>query len=237
MIRRPPRSTLLPYTTLFRSVIGRNRFRVAVHHDGFVAIFMQSKARVAAAVIEFDSLPNTIGTAAEDHDLRTRLCVGFVFILVSGIKIGRERFEFSGAGIDAFEYGRHSVTCPLQADCGGSGLPHLRERLITCAVALYFPEQFLRSSFNGNASRAFIDGYQFFNLLDEPRIDFCELANFFRVQPTFNGGQQPVDAVWPRRSKPFTQERVGRIGGSTPGSMSFQRTNGFLERLLERTAN
>src|ERR1043165_2345936 len=39
MIRRPPRSTLFPYTTLFRSPIGRNRrkdFRVlhlSAHHD------------------------------------------------------------------------------------------------------------------------------------------------------------------------------------------------------------
>src|SRR5258708_20017980 len=26
MIRRPPRSTLFPYTTLFRSILGRNKF-------------------------------------------------------------------------------------------------------------------------------------------------------------------------------------------------------------------
>src|SRR5256885_3779594 len=28
MIRRPPRSTLFPYTTLFRSVVGRDRIQV-----------------------------------------------------------------------------------------------------------------------------------------------------------------------------------------------------------------
>src|SRR5256885_11026016 len=32
MIRRPPRSTLFPYTTLFRS--GKSRRRFGVHHQG-----------------------------------------------------------------------------------------------------------------------------------------------------------------------------------------------------------
>src|SRR2546425_11527143 len=32
MIRRPPRSTLFPYTTLFRSLEGRPRVVVLVHH-------------------------------------------------------------------------------------------------------------------------------------------------------------------------------------------------------------
>src|SRR2546426_6764334 len=31
MIRRPPRSTLFPYTTLFRSVLGRDLLRLEVH--------------------------------------------------------------------------------------------------------------------------------------------------------------------------------------------------------------
>src|SRR2546430_10489094 len=34
MIRRPPRSTLFPYTTLFRSVWGRERTRVAIQRPG-----------------------------------------------------------------------------------------------------------------------------------------------------------------------------------------------------------
>src|SRR5438876_5670808 len=33
MIRRPPRSTLFPYTTLFRSVINHRVFRQVIHRD------------------------------------------------------------------------------------------------------------------------------------------------------------------------------------------------------------
>ena len=63
-------------------VIGRNRFRVAIHHDGFVAVFMQRKASVAATIIELDSLPDAIGPAAENHDFVAGLRVGFVFVLI-----------------------------------------------------------------------------------------------------------------------------------------------------------
>src|SRR2546426_11560546 len=34
MIRRPPRSTLFPYTTLFRSTTRRGRRGAYLHHDG-----------------------------------------------------------------------------------------------------------------------------------------------------------------------------------------------------------
>src|SRR2546422_1685808 len=33
MIRRPPRSTLFPYTTLFRSNLAKSRFLAAASHD------------------------------------------------------------------------------------------------------------------------------------------------------------------------------------------------------------
>src|SRR5258708_13027087 len=58
MIRRPPRSTLFPYTTLFRSVFGHssdllvlaagglrkgNRYLVRVHADGEIAIALADR--------------------------------------------------------------------------------------------------------------------------------------------------------------------------------------------------
>ena len=52
-----------------RVVIGRNRFRIRVHHDGFEAELAQREGGVHAAVIEFDSLPDPVRPAAENHDL------------------------------------------------------------------------------------------------------------------------------------------------------------------------
>src|SRR5258708_15740189 len=43
MIRRPPRSTLFPYTTLFRSVLV-----LAVHHPGFTASELRQRFSAVA---------------------------------------------------------------------------------------------------------------------------------------------------------------------------------------------
>src|SRR5258705_5552280 len=52
MIRRPPRSTLFPYTTLFRSPVRSPNFEINFHHDG--------KWRLRSA-------PNTTKLRSEEH--------------------------------------------------------------------------------------------------------------------------------------------------------------------------
>ena len=44
-------------------------FGVAVDHDGFIAVFTHGQGGVYATVIEFDTLADTVGTAAEHQDL------------------------------------------------------------------------------------------------------------------------------------------------------------------------
>src|SRR2546429_5432536 len=63
MIRRPPRSTLFPYTTLFRSIRRHHLFR---QH---VAQFVGERARVFLAG-EVAALPAPIGPAAGEEDAR-----------------------------------------------------------------------------------------------------------------------------------------------------------------------
>ena len=78
-------------------VVGRDRLRIAVHHDGLVAIFAQRERRVAAAVIKFNSLPDAVWPAAQDHDFFLWRRRGLIFFLVGRIKIGCEALEFGGA--------------------------------------------------------------------------------------------------------------------------------------------
>src|SRR5256885_8549002 len=40
MIRRPPRSTLFPYTTLFRSLFEIEQFKIKVQPDGWVVLYV-----------------------------------------------------------------------------------------------------------------------------------------------------------------------------------------------------
>src|SRR2546425_2734683 len=68
MIRRPPRSTLFPYTTLFRSVIG-NRGTIEINPRGTMgkdaAIF--GLALWNAAPEEMASIHAAIGARSEEH--------------------------------------------------------------------------------------------------------------------------------------------------------------------------
>ena len=50
-------------------VVGRHRLRVAVDHDGLVAVLAQRLHRVDAAVVELDPLADAVGAAAQDDDL------------------------------------------------------------------------------------------------------------------------------------------------------------------------
>ena len=52
-----------------RVVIGRNGFRIRVHHDRFESEFAQREGRVHAAVIELDALTDAVRSAAKNHDL------------------------------------------------------------------------------------------------------------------------------------------------------------------------
>ena len=50
-------------------IVSRNCLGVAVYDNGLKAQLLQSKCSVNAAVVEFDTLTNSVGTAAKDHDL------------------------------------------------------------------------------------------------------------------------------------------------------------------------
>src|SRR3712207_5514011 len=109
MIRRPPRSTLFPYTTLFRSleveavrgvVVGRNRLGVAVQHDRLVARIRQRERGVDAAVVELDALADAVGAGTEDQDLRTRRGCDLVLLFVGRVVVRGVGLELRGTRVD-----------------------------------------------------------------------------------------------------------------------------------------
>src|SRR3712207_7588361 len=66
MIRRPPRSTLFPYTTLFRSVLDAEReHHGVVFVDGVVAVHGVEVAPVAPAEEDLDAL--VVSERSEEH--------------------------------------------------------------------------------------------------------------------------------------------------------------------------
>src|SRR3712207_8621797 len=67
MIRRPPRSTLFPYTTLFRSRVERD-----LHHLGLVARERRHRARIGRALGDDDVAGIDERLAHEVDDLLDR---------------------------------------------------------------------------------------------------------------------------------------------------------------------
>ena len=106
-------------------VVGRDRLRIAVDHDGLVADLVQRERGVAAAVVELDALADAVRPAAEDDDL---LLVGWRGLagrgagerrLVGRIHVGGGRGELGGAGVDALEHRPHAERAAARAHIVG----------------------------------------------------------------------------------------------------------------------
>ena len=97
-------------------VIGRNRFRIRIHHDGFETELAQGESGVDATVVEFDPLADAIRPAAQNHDFTLAAFAPFVLVPIGRIIIRGVGFEFRSAGIDQSISGSDVVRDSLGAD-------------------------------------------------------------------------------------------------------------------------
>ena len=192
---------------------------------------------MATTVVELNSLSDAVGAAAEDHYFLLRRGLGLIFVLVARIHVGGEGFKFGGASVDAFEDRTDTVAGALKADGGGRGLPDLCELFVARADALHLPEKVLRSRFDSNAGSAAIGSDDFFDLVNEPWIDFREVANFFCGKAAFDGRKNPVNAIGAGRGEFLAKQRIGRFRRGTPGRAGFERADALLQRFLESAAD
>jgi hypothetical protein len=95
-----------------RVVVGGDRFRIAVDHDGLEPFFAKGKGRMATAIVELQPLADTVRPAAKDHDLLARRRIGFAFLLVRAVHVRREGLELGGAGIDPLVGGTQTCFDP-----------------------------------------------------------------------------------------------------------------------------
>src|SRR6266850_1648971 len=114
-------------------VVGRDGLRIAIDHDRLESGFVQRKRRVAATVVKFNSLANPIRTRPKNHDFAAVGGVYFVFSFVGRIKIWREGFKFSTAGIYALVNGNQAQLFTIRAHfvfraVGQIGEASIRER-------------------------------------------------------------------------------------------------------------
>ena len=162
-------------------VVGGDRLRIAVDHDGLVAVFAQGVRGVAAAVIEFNSLPDTVWTRAENDDFLLRCGRGFVFFFVGGVEIRSEAFEFGGAGIDAFEDWLKLVLLAEVADFFLAAFtvetPDAGEASVGESHALGFAHDLGGNRLHGMLLQLQLHVVNLFELVEEPRVDRRHLGN------------------------------------------------------------
>jgi hypothetical protein len=90
-----------------RVVVGRHRLRIAVHHDRLVAVFTQRKRRMAAAVVELNSLPDPVRPAPKNHDLLLLRRRRLILFVVAAIEIRREALKLRRARIHHLVHRHH----------------------------------------------------------------------------------------------------------------------------------
>ena len=182
-------------------IIGGNRFRVAVDHDGFIARRRQRIAGMAAAIIKLDALADAVWATAKDNHLFRIRRPRFAFHiahrggLVGGIHIGGLRFEFGGTGVDAFEGCDHAQIAPRAADLrlftagqgGKAGIGKAHHLQFAQAICI---ERQARAAHFGFHVDDFADAGQ------EPRIKRRNVVDLVVRQPVAHGLGDDAQTVW-----------------------------------------
>ncbi len=151
-------------------VVRRNRFGVAVDHDGFVTGFLQGKDRVNAAVVELDPLADAVRTATENHHALALGDIGLALVLVGRIEVRRVGVEFGATGIDSLVDRQNLVLHPHPTHAGFAYVPKFGEAAVREAHLFRVPQDagaFVRA--RHREFRLHLD--DFVELAQEPGVD------------------------------------------------------------------
>ena len=126
-----------------RVVIGRDRLRIGVDHDGLEPVLLEGKRGMHAAVVKFNALADPVRSAAQDHDLAFGGWRGLVVPTIIGrVEIRRVGLKFGGTRIHKSEAGDQPGLFTLRAHrvLGRSG--EVRDLFIRKTVRFCLGEQF-----------------------------------------------------------------------------------------------
>ena len=224
-------------------VVGRDRFRVTVHHDGFETIFAQRQRRVHAAVVELDALPDAVWSAAQHHNLVAILIrVRLALLFIGGVHIGGIGRELGGAGIDALIDRMQVVLLTQLADLAFRDARQRRQTRVGKAFALQHAQERLAQTVDAFARHLLFQTHQFFNLHQEPAVNIGQVKDAIDRHPGAEGIGDIPDTLGAgifqlaanagqRIGVVKVHFRVEAVGAH------FQAAQRFLHRLLEGAAN
>ena len=248
-------------------VVGGDGLGVRVHHDGFVAEFLQREGGVDAAVVELDALADAVRAAAEDDDFLFVRLAGFVFVAVGGVEIRRVGLELGGAGVDEAVAGDDAFRFALGADgVLGRDVDHRGFRfgawrgtggLVGFAVdgnvvdrrrggaghgdlAVGETEFFRALEIERGEVHAFVR--DLLEMAEEPRVDLGGVENLLKRPAVHEGGLQPENALGVRDLELAGDLVAGRrvrilFVEAEAPTAGFERAQAFLHGLLEGAAD
>src|SRR5271157_376204 len=181
-------------------VVGGDGFGIAVDHDGLETIVAQRECGVAAAVVELNSLPDTIGPAAQDDDFLAIGRSGLVFVFVGRIHVRSEALELGGAGVHALVDWANVVpgaqlVHSLQSALALVRMQRLPQPCVGEAHALEVAQSSRADGFQGEAAQLGLFVRDFLKLVQKPRVDvghLRDLANGHSLRESVADVLQPL---------------------------------------------
>ncbi|MCY1399195.1 hypothetical protein D9M71_142460 [compost metagenome] len=223
-------------------VVGGDGFRVAVDHDGLVAVFTHRQRGMYAAIVELDALADTVGAAAEDHDLVAGRRVGLALFLVGRVHVGGVGGEFGGAGVHALEDRQDLQLVAVAAQVLLGNAEQLGQAGIGEALALELAHQVGVDAGQAEGLDLLLILDEVLDLYQEPLVDAGQLEDFLDALAGTEGIRHVPDTLGARNGQFALEDALGfRIVqvqlGIEAGNAHFQSAQGFLHRLLEGAAD
>ena len=190
-------------------VIGRNGFGVAVIHNRLDTHVLQCKCSMYAAVVKFDTLPDSIRSATDHHHFG--IFHDVLFFLNRGnrrgrVKIGCQCLKFSRAGINfvIFEFDSQLLTAFIDFIFMNTG--QLCQHSIGEAVGFGVAQFFFITEYR--FVNLFFKCDDLFDLIQKPRIHFAKLKNIFHAVPTSESFGDIENSLGIGTANLFLQHRI-----------------------------
>ena len=210
-----------------RVVVGRNGLGIAVDHDGLKAAGRQRIARMHTAVVELDTLADTVGAGAQDHRLglvRRRGLVGSyallgiraraVDVLVRLVVVLRGARELRSAGIDRLHAGNHAQTLAVGAHKALVRAGQRGDLGVARAVLLEQTHRVGVDILHTQAADALLDLHHVVDTVEVPRIDTADGMDTRNVPAAAQGLDHKEDAMLGRGCHGLSKLVVAHLIGT-----------------------
>ncbi len=185
------------------------------------------------AIVEFDSLADAVGSAAQHHDLRAGADRGLVGCVVCGVVIGRIHDTADRHRLPALD---HAQGDALLAYRLFAGLEQLGQVAVGKAVQLGLNQQIIRQLSALIRQNLLFQLDQFQHLLQKPGLDVGKLVKLFDVSALAQRFVEDKLAFAGRLDQPLQQvfqAAVMEIAGKPESvAVDLQRADSFLQGFL-----